>query len=133
MVIDKTLIIASAIIKNEKEEILLLKRGETKTFQGYWQLPEGKLEEKEKPELALKRELQEELGAKVKSLELVSVTATSLEAKGTKYLAFRIIFKIKLKENKITLSHEHSDYQWIKTDKVTSLKLLPGTFEAISN
>ncbi len=133
MVIDKVLIIASAIIENDKGEILLLKRGETKTFQGNWQLPEGKLEENEKPKDALKRELKEELGAEVKNLSLENVSQSTMDAKGTKYLAFRIIFKVKLKEGQITLSSEHSDYQWIMPKKLTSLELLPGTSGAIQN
>ena len=131
LIIDKVLIIASAIIENEKGEILLLKRDETKTFQGHWQLPEGKLEEKEKPQDALRRELKEELNAEADTVELENVSQSTLEAKGTKYLAFRIIFKVKLEKNKITLSHEHSDYQWINKDKMSSLELLPGTSEAI--
>lgn len=134
MIIDKTLIIASAIIKNNKGEILLLKRGETKTFQNYWQLPEGKLEKKEKPITALKREIKEELGAEVKQLKLgAGVSQSELEAKGIKYLSFRIIFPVKLKTNYITLGSEHSDYQWIHPKKIKGLALLPGTREAINS
>lgn len=131
MVIDKILIIASAIVKNEKGEILLLKRGETKTFQGHWQLPEGKLEENESPQDALVRELREELGTEINTLELERVGQSTLEAKGTKYLAFRVIFKVKLEEGPLSLSHEHSDYAWLKPDKISTLELLPGTLEAI--
>lgn len=133
MIIDKTLIIASAIIENEKGEILLLKRGETKTFQGHWQLPEGKLEEKEKPQDALKRELKEELDADIDTIVLENVSQATLEAKGVKYLALRIIFKVRLKESKITLSSEHSDYKWIKANKTSNLELLPGTSEIINS
>lgn len=132
MVIDKVLIIASAIIINELGELLLLERGETKTFQKHWQLPEGKLEENEKPQEALKRELKEELGADVDIMDFETVSHSTLEAKGTKYLALRIIFKVTLKENNITLSSEHSDYMWVKPGQVKSLQLLPGTTEAIN-
>lgn len=132
MVIDKVLIIASAIIINELGELLLLERGETKTFQKHWQLPEGKLEENEKPQEALKRELKEELGADVDIMDFETVSHSTLEAKGTKYLALRIIFKVTLKENNITLSSEHSNYKWVKPDQVKSLQLLPGTTEAIN-
>ena len=90
------------------------------------------MEENEKPQDALRREVKEELGAEVKSLELVSAISTPLEAKDVKYLAFRMVFLAQLKKNKITLSHEHSGYQWIKPDDISSLKLLPGTSEAVS-
>lgn len=131
MNIDKVLVIASAIIvKNSK--VLLLKRGGTKTFQNHWQLPEGKLEQGEKPIDALKRELKEEINQTIKKAELTAVSCSPLEAKGIKYLACRLIFKTILKSYKIRLSEEHSDYGWFKTEDLNSLPLLPGTKEAIS-
>ena len=133
MVIDKVLIIASAIIKNDKGELLLLERGETKTFQKHWQLPEGKLEAGENPQEALTRELQEEINAETVSLELLAVNATPLEAKGAKYLAFRIIFDAKIKVDKIKLSDEHLNYKWEKKEDIKNLQLLPGTSEAIES
>jgi hypothetical protein len=67
----------------------------------------------------------------VESLSFENVSQSTLEAKGTKYLAFRIIFMVKLKEDKIKLSYEHSDYQWIIPSKISSLELLPGIVEAV--
>lgn len=131
MTIDKVLILASAIIKNNQNEVLVLQRGQNQSFQGFWQVPEGKLEEGESPVDALKREMKEELSIDVDSAELVSVTQTELEAKGMKYLAVRLVFDVKLKSTEITLSHEHSDYQWISADKIDNLELLPGTSETI--
>ena len=132
MNIDKILIIASAVIKNDKNEILLLKRGETKTFQNHFQLPEGKLEENETPLNALHREIKEELGLKIKSTELKTVSQTEIEAKGIKYLAFRLIYQVILNSiSKIKLSEEHSEYGWFSEKDFNNLKLLPGTKEAI--
>lgn len=132
MNIDKILIIASAVIKNKKNEILLLNRKETKTFQNCFQLPEGKLEENETPFNALKREIKEELGAKIKSAELKAISQTELEAKGIKYLAFRLIYKVKLLNIKnIKLSPEHSEYGWFSEKDFNNLKLLPGTKESV--
>ena len=133
MKIDKTLIIASAIIKNKKSEILLLKRGGTKTFQSHWQLPEGKLEENENPREALRREVKEELGLDVESVELNGVGQSILKAKGVTYLSLRLIFLVKAKTKKIILSPEHSDYKWVKPNKITRFELLPGTLEAIKS
>lgn len=130
MVIDKTLFIASAIIKNEKDELLLLQRSKESSFGEHWQLPEGKLETGEKPQEALIRELQEEIGVETVSLEFLAVNATPLEAKGAKYLAFRIIFNAKIKTDKIMLSNEHLNYKWVEKTEVKNLDLLPGTLEA---
>lgn len=132
MNIDKILIIASAIIRNNKNEILLLKRNKTKTFQNHWQLPEGKLEEKESPYDALKREIKEELNAEIKHAELKAISHTTLEAKGIKYLAFRLIYSTELSNpHDIKLSAEHSEYGWFKKNELNNLELLPGTQEAI--
>jgi 8-oxo-dGTP diphosphatase len=133
MKIDKVLILASAIIKNKSGEVLLLKRGETKTFQSHWQLPEGKLEEKESPQEALKREVKEELGLDVNSAKLSGVNQSMLEAKGITYLVIRIIFLVKIQNKKIILSGEHSDYAWVKLSKIPKIKFLPGTLESIKN
>lgn len=133
MKIDKVLVIATAIIKNKRGEILILKRGKTKTFQSYWQLPEGKLEGKEKPQEALKREIKEELGLGINSAELNGVSQSVLEAKGVTYLAIRIIFLVKIQNKKIILSNEHSDYIWVGLDKMARFKFLPSTLEVIRN
>ncbi len=76
--LDTILTIASAVIRNDNDEILLLKREGTKTFQGCWQLPEGKLEENEKPQDALRREIREELGVDVDTSELKNVNLNTL-------------------------------------------------------
>lgn len=132
MNIDKILTIASAVVKNDKDEFLLLKRGETKTFHNHWQLPEGKLEENESPFDALKREIKEELGAEIERAELITVTHAELTAKGIKYLAFRLIYSIKIHNvQNIKLSSEHFEYDWFEQNDLNNLELLPGTKKAI--
>lgn len=131
MTINKVLKIASALIINDKSEILLLKRGRTKTFRGFWQLPEGKLEENETPLTALKRELKEELGAVIKSAKFIDAQESPLKARGIKYLLFRLIFLVKLTSSKILLSTEHYDYGWFSQNQWLQLKLLPGTKELL--
>jgi len=56
----------SAILENEKEEILLTKRG-IEPYKNWWDFPGGFVDYNELPEEALKRELHEELG--IKSIE----------------------------------------------------------------
>lgn len=63
---------ADAIIKNEKGEILLLKRTSSDTFYpGVWCLPGGKIEDNEDPRDAVIREVKEETSLSIASATLI--------------------------------------------------------------
>jgi mutator protein MutT len=63
---------ADAIIRNDKGEILLLRRSITDTFHpDCWSLPGGKIEKDEAPELAVVREVKEETNLDVNSATLL--------------------------------------------------------------
>ncbi len=57
----KTLLVVAAALINPQGEILLAQRPEGKRLAGKWEFPGGKVELHESPEVALARELQEEL------------------------------------------------------------------------
>ncbi len=133
MVIDKVLVIATSIIKNTKGKILLIQRSEKSSYPSYWQLVEGKLEKGESPSEALKREVEEEIGVSVLQLEINSVIYNEIEAKGLKYLCFRIVFETIISSKKIKISDEHTSFGWFNKDEVAKLLLLPGTGEVLEN
>lgn len=54
--------VAVAIVTNPNGEYLLASRPNGKGWAGWWEFPGGKIEHGEAPEVALSRELQEELG-----------------------------------------------------------------------
>lgn len=56
--------VSSAILVDEDDKILIAQRPKDKKFSGFWEFPGGKLENGEIPEIALVRELQEELNIK---------------------------------------------------------------------
>lgn len=55
----------AAVIVNSAGEVLLAQRPQGKRLAGKWEFAGGKVEEGEAPEIALARELQEELGITV--------------------------------------------------------------------
>ncbi len=55
------MIVVSAALKNEHDELLIQRRPEHKNHGGFWEFPGGKLEPNETPEMGLRRELKEEL------------------------------------------------------------------------
>ncbi len=56
--------ISAGVLVDEDGRILIAKRPEGKPMAGLWEFPGGKMEEGEVPQIALARELQEELGIK---------------------------------------------------------------------
>lgn len=61
----KTLLVVAAALINSQNEVLLAQRPEGKRLAGKWEFPGGKVESHESPEVALARELHEELGIEV--------------------------------------------------------------------
>lgn len=59
-------IITTVALLDSDGRVLLAKRPEGKPFAGLWEFPGGKLEKGENPEIALIRELQEEIGVDTK-------------------------------------------------------------------
>lgn len=56
--------VSSAVLVDEDNKILIAQRPKNKTFEGLWEFAGGKLEDGEIPEVALVRELKEELNIK---------------------------------------------------------------------
>jgi 8-oxo-dGTP diphosphatase len=73
----KTLFVVAVALVDVDGRVLLTQRPEGKQLAGLWEFPGGKLEAGERPEEALIRELQEELGIQVKSACLAPLTFAS--------------------------------------------------------
>lgn len=63
----RLILVAAAALVDVDGRVLICQRPEGKTLAGLWEFPGGKLEPGESPEAALIRELDEELGIKVKA------------------------------------------------------------------
>ncbi|HEU0135168.1 MAG TPA: NUDIX domain-containing protein [Allosphingosinicella sp.] len=60
-----TLIVVAAALVDGERRVLLQRRAEGRAMAGLWEFPGGKVEAGERPEEALARELEEELGIAV--------------------------------------------------------------------
>jgi 8-oxo-dGTP diphosphatase len=69
------LVVAAAMI--EQGRVLVQQRPEGTALAGLWEFPGGKIEPGERPEAALARELEEELGIAVDPSTLVALTFAS--------------------------------------------------------
>jgi mutator protein MutT len=70
-------VVIAAALTDEKGQILLQKRPEGAQMGGLWEFPGGKVDNGESPEVALIRELEEELGITVAAQDLVPETFAS--------------------------------------------------------
>ncbi len=70
-------LVAAAVLIDRDGRVLLAQRPDGKSMAGLWEFPGGKVQEGESPELALVRELREELGIDVTTSCLAPLTFAS--------------------------------------------------------
>jgi 8-oxo-dGTP diphosphatase len=73
----KLLLVVACALVDADRRVLIAQRPEGKALAGLWEFPGGKLEPGERPELALIRELREELSIEVKEACLAPLTFAS--------------------------------------------------------
>lgn len=73
----KTLLVSAVALIDRDGRILLAQRPEGKSMAGLWEFPGGKIEAGETPEVALIRELEEELGINTWASCLAPLTFSS--------------------------------------------------------
>lgn len=115
----------AAIIKNEKNEILMLDR---KNFPFGWACPAGHVEEDEEPEEAMKREVQEETGLNVKKYKLVvheflEWNECKRGERGHDFFVYEVSgWGGEIHQNKL----ESNDLKWQSVSEIKNLKLEPA-------
>lgn len=73
----RLLLVVAVALVDKDNRILIAQRPEGKNLAGLWEFPGGKLEAGERPEIALVRELEEELGIKTWESCLAPLTFAS--------------------------------------------------------
>jgi 8-oxo-dGTP diphosphatase len=73
----KRILVAAVALIDADGRLLIAKRPEGKSLAGLWEFPGGKVEAHERPEEALIRELQEELGINVEESCIAPLTCAS--------------------------------------------------------
>ena len=115
----KRIEVVAAIIMRGKE-VFATQRGFGQ-WQGWWEFPGGKMEEGESPQEALRREIREELDAKIEVGDL-------LETVEWDYPEFHLTmhcFLCTLLSASIQLT-EHQEAVWLTKGTLNSVKWLPA-------
>lgn len=119
---------AVGIVFNEKQEILIAERPSGKSKAGFWEFPGGKVEENETPEVALKRELLEEVG--IIALELQAFM--QLQFDYPEYSVQLEIFLVPSFSGNPT-SLENQKLAWSNIEDLSSYRFLEGNKEIIQS
>lgn len=109
-----------AAILHRSNEYLATQRGYGE-FEGMWEYPGGKIEAGESPEEALKREIQEELGAEIaieKYLCTVDYDYPSFHLTMHCYICSFVSEEIELRE--------HKSARWLSASDLDELEWLPA-------
>lgn len=140
----KQKILVKAIIRRGEEVLLLRRAAGNPKYVGQYELPGGKVDAGENPELALRRELSEEIGASVASLQ-INKTASLLDEDTSSALSSSDTGRssgvsAKLVEDKtqyvvlayavvlddatdLRLSEEHDEMKWVRLSQIQHINL----------
>ena len=122
------------LIKHQNKYLLTrrleLDREDTSDFVGKWQFPGGGVNFGETVEVAVKREVKEEVGLDV---DVVSVVPYVINSLRNNWHGIGIVLYCRLNDvkQKIKLNHEADDYGWFTYEEAMRLDILPGGKETI--
>ncbi len=117
-------VVGAVIFKDNK--ILCAQRGTEKSLPLLWEFPGGKIEKGEKPEEALKREIQEEMHCSIEVGEKIEHTVYEYDF-GIVHLT---TYQCKLIEGEPVLT-EHAAIKWLSPEELPTLEWAPADIPAI--
>jgi 8-oxo-dGTP diphosphatase len=124
-----TLVVACALIDADNR-VLIAQRPEGKTLAGLWEFPGGKLEPGERPEPALIRELQEELGITTQEACLAPLTFASHA-----YDDFHLLMPLYVcrRWQGTVTSREGQNLAWVRANKLRDYPMPPADIPLIAH
>ena len=116
----KTINVVAAIIHDAQGRIFATQRGYGE-WKDWWEFPGGKIEAKEKPEEALRREIREELNCEIGIEEKLAVVEYD-------YPNFHLYMQCYLCTLLSNTPHllEHEDAKWLNPNDLDSVNWLPA-------
>ena len=121
----KQIEVVAAIIHDAEGRVFATQRGYGE-WEGWWEFPGGKIEIGESPEEALRREIGEELEARIFIERLVTTVEWD-------YPAFHLkmhCFWCHIESGSLTLK-EHEAARWLAADELESVKWLPADLQIL--
>lgn len=118
-------VVGAVIVRNES--VLAAQRGPGKALTGLWEFPGGKIEPDESAADALTREIEEELGCRIKVGEHVHTTTHEYE-----FGAIELATYYATLATGTPIASEHSELRWVPFDDLQSLEWAPADLPAVA-
>ena len=124
----KLLLVVAAALIDADNRVLIAQRPQGKPLAGLWEFPGGKLHEGERPELALIRELNEELGIDVEEACLAPLTFASYA-----YAEFHLLMPLYVcrRWRGQTASREGQALKWVRPQALRDYPMPPADIPLI--
>ena len=116
----KTIKAVVGVLHNKDQQILIAKRQSHQFMGGFWELPGGKIEHGESPEVAISRELNEELGTIVGKLSLHQTMVYQYTDRIVELSIYNIDNYLNTPKGA-----EGQEIAWVSVENLNSYKLLP--------
>jgi|TARA_B100001741_G_scaffold206697_1_gene170842 8-oxo-dGTP diphosphatase len=116
-------IVVSLALINDADEILLSKRPKNKHLAGFWEFPGGKVETGEVPEIALIREIKEELDININNKCIAPLSFSEFDYKEFQLLLLLYVCRKWEGEPK---SMESDEIMWVKPNMLRKYKMPPA-------
>lgn len=122
-------VVALALVK-DNQKILMQTRPLGKSMAGLWEFPGGKVEKGELPELALVREIREELNISISAQDLTP-TCFASEPLGAKNLLLLLYIADKWEGE--VIAKEGQQFDWFDLDAISKLDMPPADIPLVAN
>lgn len=127
---------AGAIILKEKDGrpfVLLIKRAKEDHWSHHWEFPRGKCDRTKNEDLqeCVKREVKEETGLNIIPESVVGKTRYVADEGRREVTCYIFLCRMQNPEQKVRLSNEHDNYQWVGEVGQAQLLLNPDQFKIL--
>jgi len=124
----KLLLVVAVALIDADDRVLIAQRPEGKQLAGLWEFPGGKLDPGERPEVALIRELHEELGITVKEACLAPLTFASHA-----YEDFHLLMPLYIcrRWDGQAIAREGQQLAWVRANKLRDYPMPPADLPLI--
>ena len=126
----KFLVVAACALVDTDGRVLIAERPAGRTMAGLWEFPGGKVEQGERPEETLIRELKEELGIVVKEACLAPLTFASHA-----YPDFHLLMPLYVcrRWDGIATAQEGQRLAWVRPNRLSEYPMPPADLPLISH